>query len=321
MTPLTAVAGELDYQGIGHTDAPVQTLGERTTAAGQTLFSHILVTTDFSAVSGRALLYALSLARHYESKVYLAHVIPERPSQSVDSDALDGHKTAEQQMAELTRTIPNAADPCTVLIENGEGPLSLWVTIERLIHKHKIGLIVAGTRGLGARAAPSLGSGAEQIFRHATCPVLMIGPSTQTGDLGEIAFKNILYVTDFGPSAERARSYVVSIAHEFDAKVRFLHVVEDMEGSGPQVHEHLRQIHIQRMKHASSASHEDGIQADFCVKFGNVIDEILRAAYEMRADLIVMGAKATAGWAGRVPLSTAYNVVARASSPVLTVRA
>jgi nucleotide-binding universal stress UspA family protein len=299
---------------------PVQTLSEKAAETGRTLFSHILVATDFSAISRRALLCALALAYRYESKVYVAHIIPEQPSESCDNESIDGRGAAERQMAELNCTVPAGAD-CTTLIEDGEGPLSLWVTIERLIHEHKINLIVAGTRGLSSRPEHFLGSGAEQIFRNATRPVLTIGPSTQTENLPHIAFKNVLYVTDFGPSAERARAYVVSIAHEFDSRVRFLHVVEDMEGSGAQVHEHLRQIHIQRMKHSFSASHEDGIQADFCVRFGNVVDEILKAAHELCADLIVMGAKATAGWAGHVPLSTGYNVVAKASCPVLTVRA
>lgn len=298
----------------------MQTLSEKTVETGRTLFSHILVATDFSAVSRCALLYALALAHRYESKVYVAHIIPEQPSEPGDGELTDGHSAAERQMAELNRTVPTGAD-YTTLIEDGEGPLSLWVTIERLIHEHKINLIVAGTRGLSAGPEHFLGSGAEQIFRHATRPVLTIGPSTQTGNLPQSVFNNVLYATDFGPSAEQARGYVVSIAREFDARVRFLHVVEDMEGSGPQVHEHLRQIHIQRMKHSFSARHEDSIQADFCVRFGNVVDEILKAAHELCANLIVMGAKATAGWAGHVPLSTAYNVVAKASCPVLTVRA
>jgi nucleotide-binding universal stress UspA family protein len=298
----------------------VQTVSEKAVETDRILFSRILVATDFSAISRRALLYALSLGRRYESKIYLAHVIPERPLESSDSN-VNGHRVAEQHMEEFTRAISGDADSCTVLIENGEGPLFLWVTIERLIHKHKIDLIVAGTHGLGARPAPFLGSGAEQIFRHATCPVLTIGPATETSDLPEIAFKNILYVTDFGPSAERARGYVVSVARKFEARVRFLHVVEDMAGSGPQELDHLRQIHIQRMKHSFLASHEDGIQADFYVRFGNVVDEILSTSREIHADLIVMGAKATGGWAGQVPLSTAYNVTAKASCPVLTVRA
>lgn len=302
---------------------PAEDFSEKTAEAEQILFSRILVATDFSAISHRALQYALALARRYGSKIYVGHVIPERPLASPYSP-LTGHGEAEQQMQEFTHAISGNGHSCTTLIEDGEGPLSLWVTIERLKNRYKIDLIVAGTagtRGLGARSGTFLGSGAEQIFRHATCPVLTIGPTTQTCDAPEIAFENVLYVTDFGASAERALRYVVSVAREFDASVKFLHVVEDMEGFGPQTHEHLRQIHVQRMRHTLSASHAADIQADFRVRFGKVIDEILGASHELSADLIIMGAKATAGWAGHAPLSTAYNIAAKASCPVLTVRA
>jgi len=295
--------------------------GARAVETDRVIFSRILVATDFSPTSQRALLFALVLAGRYASTVYLAHIIPERPPESPHGHSVDAHREVERRMEEFVRAITGNAPSCTMLIEDGEGPLSLWVAIERLINKHKIDLIVAGTRGLGARSEPFIGSGAEQIFRHATCPVLTIGPATQADNLLEIVFKNVLYVTDFGPSAERALAYVISVAHEFDARVRFLHVVEDMEGSGPQVLEHLRQIHIQRMRHSLSASHAADVKADFCVRFGDVVEEILIASREFRGDSIVMGAKATAGWAGHVPLSTAYNVVAKASCPVLTVRA
>jgi len=296
---------------------PVHEFSEKALNADPVLFSRILVATDFSSISRRALQYALCFAHRFGSEICLVHVIPDHLSESAAND----HKVAEQQMEEFTRAIPGNSGCCTVVIEHAEGPLSLWVAIERLINRYKITLIVAGTRGVGARSEPFLGSGVEQIFRHATCPVLTIGPATQEGDLPDVPFKNVLYVTDFGPSAGRALGYVVSVAHEFGARVRFLHVVEDMEGSGIPTHEHLRQIHIQRMKHALSASHAAGVQADFCVRFGNVVDEILRISHEIGADLVIMGAKATAGWVGHVPLSTVYNVVARAFCPVLTVRA
>ena len=283
---------------------------------GRLLFPRILVATDFSANSHRALLHACSVARRYGSKIYLAHVIPPVPKAHGDTS---DQQTAEQQMQDSLRTIPGCADSCGAIIEKGEGPL--WVTIERLIHKYKINLIVAGTRGLGARSEPTLGSGAEQIFRHATCPVLTIGPATGAGDLLKIEFKSILYVTDFGPSAERALSYAISNAHKFEARLRFLQAAQDAAVCDEHARNHFRQIHIQRMKHSLAASHAAVVLADFFVRFGNTVDEILAAERELPADLLVMGAKATAAWAGNVPLSTAYNVAAKASCPVLTVRA
>jgi nucleotide-binding universal stress UspA family protein len=50
------------------------------------------------------------------------------------------------------------------------------------------------------------------------------------------------------------------------------------------------------------------------------VEEILIAAKESKADLIVMGAKARKSLAGHAPLTVAYNVVTKATCPVLTVR-
>lgn len=300
----------------------MQTLNGQTFESGGKLFSRILVATDFSEVSRRALQYAVSLSRSYDSKIYVAHVIPPVLPATLHAEALREKRdsllrAAEEELKNVLRTIPARITTDSIVMEERE----LWVAIERLINKHEIDLVIAGTRGVGARSGPFLGSGAEQIFRHSTCPVLTVGPATK-GDEGlATEFKNILIVTDFGPSAERAVAYAVSLARKCEAQLNFLHVAEHVLGSAQTALEHLRQIHTQRMKHSLSANHGAGIQADFCVRFGQPADEILSAAKQMSGDLIIMGAKAIGSWVGQVPLSTAYKVVAGASCPVLTVRA
>jgi nucleotide-binding universal stress UspA family protein len=47
---------------------------------------------------------------------------------------------------------------------------------------------------------------------------------------------------------------------------------------------------------------------EFRVAFGKAGEEILEEARETNADLIVMGAKTRKTFAGRVPLTIAYNV-------------
>jgi len=50
--------------------------------------SKILVTTDFSEVSDRALDYAIALARRYDARMYLAHVITPDPFQFAEPNSL-----------------------------------------------------------------------------------------------------------------------------------------------------------------------------------------------------------------------------------------
>ena len=65
---------------------------------------------------------------------------------------------------------------------------------------------------------------------------------------------------------------------------------------------------------------EDWCKPEFRVTFGSAAEEILIAAKESNANLIVMGAKARKNLAGHVPLTVAYSVVTKAPCPVLTVR-
>lgn len=277
------------------------------------LFSRVLVPTDFSGVSRRAFLNALALAARLELQVYLAHVLTHAPL----TDAAAARLAAVEQLKEFTTPLPPGAPLFIPLVEEGQ----LWDAVDQLVHRHSIDLLVLGTHGLASRPQP-FGSGAEQIFRHATCPVLTIGPSTAAQDLSQVQFHRILFVTDFGPSAERAAVYAISLARKYSAALTALHVVETPEAASRLELDHLRQIHTQHMRQSLHALDRTFVAADFCVRFGTPAEEILHGAQESPADLIVMGSKATgSGWAGHVPLSTAYNVVAKAPCPVLTVRA
>jgi len=68
------------------------------------------------------------------------------------------------------------------------------------------------------------------------------------------------------------------------------------------------------------AGTENWCRPDFRATFGAAVEEILIAARESNADLIVMGTKARNSLAGHAPLTIAYNVVTKSTCPVLTVR-
>ena len=81
-----------------------------------------------------------------------------------------------------------------------------------------------------------------------------------------------------------------------------------------------REINVVRMKQLMPQGSEDWCKPEFRVIFGSTVEEILIAAKESRADLVVMGAKPRRNLAGHAPLTIAYNVVTKATCPVLTVR-
>lgn len=281
----------------------------------------ILVTTDFSESSDRALDYAIALARRYDARIYLTHVITSDPFQFAEPQLAQAtyekvRQAAEEDISDILISGKLRGVPHEVLMEEG----NVWPTLEKLIVEHEIDLLVAGTHGRGKVQKILIGSVAEEIFRQADTPVLTVGPAVKGDNRKEIELCNMLFATDFGPGAERATAYAFSLAQEHGARLLLLHVIESAAACTEESVARQRELNIARMKQLMSRGSEDWCKPEFRVTFGSAVEEILIAARESRADLIVMGAKARKSLAGHAPLTIAYNVVTKATCPVLTVR-
>jgi len=281
----------------------------------------ILVTTDFSEPSDRALDYAIALARRYDARIYLTHVITPDPFQFAEPQLAQAAYEKVRQAAEegITGILISGKlrrVPHEVLMEEG----NVWPTLEKLISEHEIDLVVVGTHGRGKVQKILIGSVAEEIFRQADAPVLTVGPAVKGENRREVELNNILFATDFGPGAERAAAYAVSLAQEHAAHLTLLHVIESSVAYTEESVARQREVNVVRMKRLMPQGSEDWCKPEFRVIFGSAAEEILIAAKESKADLVVMGAKTRRNLAGHAPLTIAYNVVTKATCPVLTVR-
>jgi nucleotide-binding universal stress UspA family protein len=271
---------------------------------------NILVATDFSYTSERALEHALSLARTYNSKIFVVHVIPVEvmlAPELAEASREQMRRAARKGMDEMRASDRFFAVPHQEIIR--EGPL--WPNIEALIDKHDIDLIVVGTHGAGAIEKLLIGSSAEHIFRQARIPVLTIGPDVSREPLYGIELKNILFATAFGPGAERQAAYAYSLAEQHRSRITLLHVER---------HAGEEQAIVHQLQELVPAPIDLHCLPLFRVEWGNPVKEILRVAQETHSDLIVLGAKTRSGLAGHVPHSKAYQVVCGASCPVLTIK-
>jgi nucleotide-binding universal stress UspA family protein len=278
----------------------------------------ILVTTDFSEVSDRALDYAIALARRYDARIYLTHIITPDPFQFAEPQLAQAtyekvRQSAQEGITDILISGKLRGVPHEVLLDEG----NVWPTLEQLIGKHEIDLVVCGAHGRGKVQKILIGSVAEEIFRQADTAVLTVGPAVQSGMPQEIELGHILFSTDFGPGAEKAAAYAFSLAQEHNASLTLLHVIESGAVYTEESVAHQREINIVRMKKLMPAGSE---KPEFRVAFGAAVEEILIAARESKADLIVMGAKPRRSLAGHLPLTIAYNVVTKSTCPVLTVR-
>jgi nucleotide-binding universal stress UspA family protein len=136
---------------------------------------HILVPTDFTECSHKALSYALSFARQFGAEILLLHVVESMPA--VGQDALLQsslltvalHEESDRQMDRLQRESLADAPVNTMTIDGLP-----WQRIIEVAREKNIDLIVAGNGGRSGLARVLMGSTAERIVRHAPCPVLVV---------------------------------------------------------------------------------------------------------------------------------------------------
>lgn len=292
------------------------------TADKKISLSRIMVLTDFSGVSDLALQYAVALARRYEAKIFLTHIISPASYQLAEPGLAELTYARMRQAAEeglgdiLISGKLRDVEHTTLLMEG-----TFWPTVDQLVREYAIDLLVTGTHGRGQMKKMILGSVAEEVFRQADCAVLTVGPHVRSEAPHEVQLRNILFATDFGPGATRAAEYAFSLAQEHEARVTALHAVHDASAAySEEAEARLRQVSIARMRQFVRPECEDWCKTEFRVSFGDAAEEILQQARETGADLIVMGAKTRTSLAGHMPLTVAYNVAAKATCPVLTVR-
>ncbi len=144
-----------------------------------------------------------------------------------------------------------------------------------------------------------------------------------------VTIRKVLFPTDFSEASEAAWGFALSFAKEFRAEVVLLHVVPEPPrlaeayemGFTP---ERFTQAAIEEARHlmadmiAKAADWEVRITPQ--VRQGVEFREIIQAAREAAADLIVMGTHGRTGLAHALIGSVAEKVVRKAPCPVLTVK-
>jgi nucleotide-binding universal stress UspA family protein len=139
---------------------------------------NILVATDFSEPSGVALAYGRDLARTYNARLHVLHVVddvtlrftPDAGLISPDVQRELEAIAARDLNAQITDDDRRTIDVVPV-IDRG---ISMAAVIVRYASANAIDLIVTGTHGRGAVKHLLMGSVAERVVRTAPCPVLTV---------------------------------------------------------------------------------------------------------------------------------------------------
>jgi nucleotide-binding universal stress UspA family protein len=140
--------------------------------SGEIALKKILVPIDFSELSRKAVHYAVSLARQFNSEIFLLHVVEFIPTPEViiaESEYLNVKLREEsiRMMAEWKKEIDL---PVRASIRDG----SPFRQIADAAEEINADLIILGTQGRTGFSHFVIGSTAERVVRHAPCPVMVV---------------------------------------------------------------------------------------------------------------------------------------------------
>lgn len=167
------------------TDPHLQALGQGAAASCAALIDMvsrlaglktIVVPIDFSAVSERAIIYAVACARQFAAQITLLHVVdllqepPDQCEQRCESEhaAVTAHAKARIEMIALAKL------PADIRAQTEVRFGTPWQVINAAARELDADLIILTTQGLTGVRHVLLGSTAERVGCHAPCPVLIV---------------------------------------------------------------------------------------------------------------------------------------------------
>jgi len=277
--------------------------------------------------------YAVGLAEKLGASVSLLHVI-ESPALMTGIEAValvhSGSEVtalARSQLATLSQQESKDKVAVTCSIRSGKP----FHEIAMAARERAADLIVLATQGYTGVNRVLLGSTAERVVRHASCPVLTVPTSStskQSGKIFPFKLKKVLVPIDFSNISKNALPWATFLAQKFGAELILLHVTEKFPIDYLLGRELMSEVIVPLMKQAEaelehmaeSLSKSTGVNISAVVRDGTPFEEICNAAKTLGAELIVLTTHGYTGlkhvWLG----STAERVVRHATCPVLVVR-
>jgi nucleotide-binding universal stress UspA family protein len=296
-------------------------------------FRHILVATDFSEPSRRALCDALALSRENHAQLSVIHVLhPDRTHAALENPPeLDLERIeAEKQFRKLLNEL-KPEQKITTCLKHG----NVTLQVLSLIEEEGIDLLVIGTRARGGLTKVALGSVAEELLRLAPCPVMTIGPEADFAT-ATTGFHRILFATDFGKGSAKALPLALALARAPETQLIMLHMISPVPSSSASLSAYApataaadeveelegtyRAGAVKQLKEYLPADAGLAQEPKYVVGTDFLAEGILTASAKYNIDLIVMGANRTSSkMAAHIPWSAVHEVVRDAPCPVLTV--
>jgi nucleotide-binding universal stress UspA family protein len=294
-------------------------------------FKNILCATDFSDFSNHTISFGVALAKEFEAKLFVSHVI------DLSSVAIYGEfqldpvgqqnrimEDADVQLRELTGDQPISWEPLITVGKPAD-------EISRAVEERDVDLVITATRGRSGLKRIILGSVTERLMRTLTCPLLVVNSPEHkfisTADQ-VIKMEKILVGCDFSPDSGQALKHALSLAQEFEAELHLAHVIEPPTQPGlykedisasEEIQQRYRDLLTQKLKEMVPVEARYWCTPQTGLLEGQPYEEIVTYAESNDIDMIVLGVRGHGLVKTLLLGSTTDRVVRRSPCPVLSV--
>jgi nucleotide-binding universal stress UspA family protein len=286
-----------------------------------TKIERILFATDFLENSRLALDYAVSFAEHFDATIIMLHVFfLSQAAREVEvslSGSSASRTAAEDRLNTLAEGVRRLGLKVEVHVVSG---FASDVILES-VKTYKADLLVLGTHGIHRGLDHLLiGSNTEKILLSANCPTLTVGAHVLAGFNLKNHLKEILYFSDFTPEATAAAPYALFLGKEFHVPVEIGQLLPVVAENNPQLQNQLAEVYCESLKRVIGDAEEDWCLPAFQLKRGMELDQMIERAETQNAGMIVLGVHSESYLGRHLHTSFAYQLLACATCPILTVR-
>jgi nucleotide-binding universal stress UspA family protein len=206
-------------------------------------FKNILCPIDLSAQSIGPLVHAVGVARWYNARLTVLHVVSrfvamQNPSGLLGEPVGIAYPMAREEVLEELRRLGDLAGvPASAVLAVESGDPSSTIVDQAVAMGAD--LLVMGTHGHRGFKRFLLGSVAETVLHDAPCAVLTVPPHASPTASAGVSFRHILCPIDFSPSALLAVGLSLDLARQSGGFVTVLHVLEWLAEEEPRASVHF----------------------------------------------------------------------------------
>ncbi len=280
--------------------------------------SKIVVATDLTDTE-YLLPHAMAQAKASNASLILVHAVLPHESMPVETGAIPFYdplrmdRDARLMLDGIARDIRAQGIDCIAVVRHGFVP----DIVAELVRNSGAGRLILGTHGRRGLKKFVLGSVARQLLETIDIPVCTVGPRAHKRMSETTAA--ILHPVSLAGMHESSAALSIKLGEQFGAEVILLHVI--MPGPAA-TRDPAAVVATAKSEMEKLVPEKVGVRvrAEARIAQSNVVQEILTAAHEGKAGLIVLGVHAPAhSWLpGTEP--AAYKILVSAPCPVISLK-